>query len=243
MGVFSFVKSAGRKLGMFGGQQAAAAEAAVAAAEAARVATQASAETAERIQLQNREVAADIEAAILTHGLDIDGLAVAVMDGTATLTGTARSQADAEKAVLVAGNTEGIGQVDDQMQVEAPEPPAIHHTVVAGDSLSKIALANYGNMQLFDIIFEANKPMLDHPDKIYPGQVLRIPRVASHTHTVKPGETLGVIAKFYYGKAGRYTDIYEANRDVLDSPDVVEVGMHLAIPLAGPAVDHSVANA
>lgn len=243
MGLFSFVKSAGRKVGLFGGQQAEAVEDAAAIARAAMEASQSAAEEAERIQLANRAVAADINAAILSHGIEIGGLEVAVMDGTATLSGTATSQSDSEKAVLIAGNTEGIGQVDDQMTVEVPEPPAIHHTVVSGDTLSKIALANYGNMQLYDIIFDANKPMLTHPDKIYPGQVLRIPRVASHVHTVKAGDTLGAIAKHYYGKAGRYTDIFEANRDVMSDANSVEVGMELTIPLAGPAVDPSVANA
>lgn len=243
MGLFSFVKSAGRKIGMFGGQKAEAVEEAAAAAKKAMEASKASADEAQRIQMANRAVAADINAAILSHGLDIGGLEVSVIDGVATLKGTATSQADAEKAILVAGNTEGIGQVDDQMTVEVPEPPAIHHTVVSGDTLSKIALANYGNMQLYDVVFEANKPMLDHPDKIYPGQVLRIPRVGKHVHTVKSGDTLGSIAKFYYGKAGRYTEIFEANRGTLSDPNSVEVGQELNIPLAGPAVDASVANA
>lgn len=49
------------------------------------------------------------------------------------------------------------------------------HTVEKGDTLSKIAKEVYGNAGKYQIIFEANKPMLSHPDKIYPGQVLRIP--------------------------------------------------------------------
>ena len=40
---------------------------------------------------------------------------------------------------------------------------------------SAIAKAEYGNANAYPKIFEANKPMLSHPDKIYPGQVLRIP--------------------------------------------------------------------
>ncbi|MEZ5466430.1 MAG: LysM peptidoglycan-binding domain-containing protein [Lysobacterales bacterium] len=49
------------------------------------------------------------------------------------------------------------------------------HTVQKGDTLSKIAKEVYGNAGKYPIIFEANQPMLSHPDKIYPGQVLRIP--------------------------------------------------------------------
>jgi len=59
--------------------------------------------------------------------------------------------------------------------VETPEPEAKFYTVVSGDSLSKIAKEYYGNAMKYPVIFEANKPMLSHPDKIYPGQVLRIP--------------------------------------------------------------------
>ncbi len=59
------------------------------------------------------------------------------------------------------------------MTVAAPK--ATFYTVQSGDSLSKIAKAHYGDAMKYPAIFEANKPMLEHPDKIYPGQVLRIP--------------------------------------------------------------------
>ena len=49
------------------------------------------------------------------------------------------------------------------------------YTVVSGDNLSKISKQSYGTPNKYTQIFEANKPMLTHPDKIYPGQVLRIP--------------------------------------------------------------------
>ena len=52
---------------------------------------------------------------------------------------------------------------------------AIYHTVEKGDWLSKIAKKHYGDANKYMLIFEANKPMLSDPDKIYPGQVLRIP--------------------------------------------------------------------
>jgi len=48
-------------------------------------------------------------------------------------------------------------------------------TVKKGDTLSAISVVVYGNANQYNKIFEANKPMLSHPDKIYPGQVLRIP--------------------------------------------------------------------
>lgn len=73
----------------------------------------------------------------------------------------------------------------DELQVAAPESgtPATaakeptFYTVKKGDNLWKIAEKSYGKGKgaKNPIIFEANKPMLSHPDKIYPGQVLRIP--------------------------------------------------------------------
>jgi nucleoid-associated protein YgaU len=61
------------------------------------------------------------------------------------------------------------------MTVATPAPEAQFHVVVSGDNLSKIAKKFYGDANKYPVIFEANKPMLSHPDKIYPGQALRIP--------------------------------------------------------------------
>jgi nucleoid-associated protein YgaU len=108
-------------------------------------------------------------------GLDVRDLTVAVSDDVATVSGTTTSQEIREKVVLAAGNTEGIAKVDDRLVVEKPEPPAQFYTVVKGDSLSKIAKKYYGDAMKYPVIFEANKPMLEDPDLIYPGQVLRIP--------------------------------------------------------------------
>ena len=77
--------------------------------------------------------------------------------------------------VLAVGNTEGIAKVDDQIGVVKKEPEATYYTVLKGDTLSKIAKANYGDPMKYPVIFEANRPMLTDPGKIYPGQVLRIP--------------------------------------------------------------------
>jgi nucleoid-associated protein YgaU len=119
--------------------------------------------------------------------LDIDGekVAVKVNGDKAVLTGSAPSQEALEKIVLCAGNQHGISQVDCQMQVDAPAaaPAAAaapagestFYTVKAGDTLGKIAQQHYGSAGKYTVIFEANKPMLENPDKIYPGQSLRIP--------------------------------------------------------------------
>jgi LysM repeat protein len=49
-------------------------------------------------------------------------------------------------------------------------------------------------------------------------------------HTVKSGETLGKIAKQYYGSAGKYTVIFKANTNILKNPDVIHPGQELVIP-------------
>ncbi len=65
--------------------------------------------------------------------------------------------------------------MDDQLAVPQAEPQAKFYTVVKVDTLSKISQQFYKDANQYVKIFEANKPMLAHPDKIYPGQVLRIP--------------------------------------------------------------------
>ncbi|MDX1764882.1 MAG: peptidoglycan-binding protein LysM [bacterium] len=149
MGFFDFVKEAGEKL--LGGKKAEAA---------------AKEETQQALYDQ-----------VMKTGLKVENFAVSFQDGVATLTGKAPSQEEREKIVLAVGNTRGVGRVDDQMTVAKPAPEATLYTVKSGDSLSKIAKAHYGDASKYNTIFEANKPMLTDPNKIYPGQVLRIPPI------------------------------------------------------------------
>ena len=107
--------------------------------------------------------------------IPVEDLKLSVNGDVVSVSGVCPSQADKERLVLVLGNTQGIAKVDDHLRVEKPEPEATFYTVVSGDSLSKIAKAHYGDAMKYPVIFEANKPMLKDPDKIYPGQVLRIP--------------------------------------------------------------------
>jgi len=107
--------------------------------------------------------------------LEVEELKIEVNGDTATVHGLVDDQAEREKVVLALGNVIGIARVDDRMETKKKEPESQMYTVVAGDSLSKIAKHFYGNAGKYTVIFEANKPMLKDPDKIYPGQVLRIP--------------------------------------------------------------------
>jgi nucleoid-associated protein YgaU len=151
MGLFSFIKNAGAKV--FGIGKTTEEEAAEAAAEKAT----------------------KLVSAVDALGFEVTDLDIEVNGDTALVYGEAADQATREKVVLVVGNTAGIASVDDRMTTAIQEPEAQFHTVVSGDTLGKIAKHYYGNAMKYPEIFEANKPMLTHPDKIYPGQVLRIP--------------------------------------------------------------------
>jgi len=164
MGLFDFVKGAGRKI--FGGADEptaapASAPSAVDADEARRA--------------SNRHRAASLVRFVEGLGLEVSDFSVKVDGDSATLKGSCGSQEIREKVVLAVGNVAGISQVDDQLSVPSAQPEATFYTVVRGDTLSKIAREHYGKASKYMVIFEANKPMLEDPDKIYPGQVLRIP--------------------------------------------------------------------
>ncbi|ADZ71924.1 peptidoglycan-binding protein LysM [Polymorphum gilvum] len=121
--------------------------------------------------------AAAIEKEVADLGLEGD-IKVEVSGDTVKIAGAAPTQEAREKLILAAGNVLGIARVEEDIAVAASEPEATFHTVKKGDTLWKVAEAAYGDGSKYQKIFEANRPMLSHPDKIYPGQVLRIPPLA-----------------------------------------------------------------
>ena len=154
MGLLSFIKEAGEKL--FGGKEA---------------------QAATSPEDLNLKAAQAIATYIQTLNLGVSDLKV-TYDGSqtkVTVTGVAPTQAAKEKVTLSCGNVSSVTSVDNQMTVSNPEPEAQYHDVVRGDTLSAIAKKYYGDANKYPVIFEANKPILSHPDKIYPGQKLRIP--------------------------------------------------------------------
>ncbi|WOC16049.1 peptidoglycan-binding protein LysM [Pseudochrobactrum sp. MP213Fo] len=146
MGIFDFVKSVGTKLG-FG---------------------------------ENEPNADDLKKELDSHNLGTGDVKVSVEGDKAVLTGNVKDQSAFEKAIIAVGNSLGVSKVEaSELKVDGAteEGAPVFYTVQKGDNLWKIAEAQYGKGQgaKNNIIFEANKPMLTSPDKIYPGQVLRIP--------------------------------------------------------------------
>ncbi|QKV19807.1 peptidoglycan-binding protein LysM [Oricola thermophila] len=164
MGFFDFVKSAGKKLG-FGDDD----------------------------ETNAKELKKELD----SYGLGTDAVQIEIKGDTAVIKGAVEDQSIFEKAVVAVGNTLGISKVEaselkvvvpgsgmkldaaaDMNALIAAATPAKEpkfHTVEKGDTLWAIADKAYGNGSKYNAIFEANRPMLTHPDKIYPGQVLRIP--------------------------------------------------------------------
>ena len=148
MGLISFIKNAGASL--FGGTEAKAAPA--------------------------DELKKELE----KHGLDHSDLKIEVDGDKVKVSGTAKTTEEAEKIAIALGNTKGVATVENDIKPAAASADSRFYTVVSGDTLWAISEREYGkgHGDKYNVIFEANKPMLTHPDKIYPGQVLRIPPLA-----------------------------------------------------------------
>ena len=168
MGIVSFFKEAGQKLFGHKDAEAAAVQAQAAPDDAALQATAAAA---------NQAAAAAIVTYIGTQDLDTSNISVEFdgASGSVMVSGMVADQETKEKILLCCGNVHGVGHVNDMMTVETEADESQYHTVERGDTLSAIAKTYLGNANAYTAIFEANKPMLSHPDKIYPGQMLRIP--------------------------------------------------------------------
>jgi nucleoid-associated protein YgaU len=166
MGIVSFFKEAGQKL--FGNKP----EVAAAVAEPSNE---------EKAAAANEAASSAIKEYIRSNDLPADNLSITFSgaDQIVTVSGLVSTQAEREKIIACCGNVHGVAGVSDEMTCDEPDAPACQfHMVVSGDNLSKIAKQHYGDANKYPMIFEANKPMLSHPDKIYPGQNLIIPALA-----------------------------------------------------------------
>ena len=194
MGIFDFVRNAGAKIGIGKSTDEIAAEEAAEAqaekdkkiAEVAKkrnaakqrikelAAQKRSAENAERRAEARKST--ELEKYVRDLDLSVAGLDIRFDNGTAFIDGEAADAATKEKVILAVGNVEGVAQVDESLTVASDgDADSSMYVVEPGDTLWAIATAAYGDGSRYPEIFEANKPMLSDPDKIFPGQVLRIP--------------------------------------------------------------------
>jgi|SRR5690606_11568287 len=149
MGLFSFIKNAGEKV--FGGS-----------------------ETPE-------EKAQKVKDHVSQYGFDLSQVTFTADGDKINVSGNAKNLDEKQRLLAAAGNVDGVEGVEDNLTLteplkfELPDFSKTMYTVKSGDNLSKISKEVYGDPNKYNSIFEANKPMLVHPDKIYPGQVLYIP--------------------------------------------------------------------
>ena len=124
----------------------------------------------------NANAGEELKKHVESVGLGNPNITATVDGDKVTVSGEVATQEEKEKIILAAGNIKGVASVEDKIIVTGPVVVASRFVVVkSGDTLSAISKTVYGDANKYNKIFEANKPMLSHPDKIYPGQTLRIP--------------------------------------------------------------------
>lgn len=131
------------------------------------------------------EAADNIKQHLEVRTSGIRNIEVGFDDGVATLCGDCVNEATRNSAILMVGNLKGVEKVvADELKVDppkaaatatAPAPKQEFYTIQKGDTLGAIAKKHYGKASAYTRIFEANKDIIDDPDRIFPGQKIRIP--------------------------------------------------------------------
>ena len=124
------------------------------------------------------EAADKIKAEIESSNPGVSGLNVNYdpASGKVALSGSATSAEAMQKAVLIAGNVQGVAEVDAaKVQAPAEKEKVDYYIIQSGDNLSKISKHFYGDANKYNRIFEANREVIKDVDKIFPGQKIRIP--------------------------------------------------------------------
>ncbi len=166
--------------------------------------------------LSDLDLAIDLKQYARKLALPVDDVKYAVSDGTATITGNVPSQADKEKVVLAAGNTEGIAKVDDQLSVAAADTKSAAGEAAADALVAKMKREALTKAAAKESVAPAAAQMT----------------AASRFYTVKKGDTLWKIATDMLGAGNRYPEIFEANRPMLTDPDLIYPDQVLRIPHA-----------
>lgn len=135
---------------------------------------------------KEEDAAKKIQENINANNPGIKNLKVDFKKNTVYLSGEAQSPESLQKAILMAGNIQGVETVNVdgvQVPVSVQAPQALesfdntqYYIIQQGDTLSKIAQRYYGNAARYGEIFEANREVIRNPNQIFPGQKIRIPK-------------------------------------------------------------------
>jgi nucleoid-associated protein YgaU len=148
--------------------------------------------------------------------------------------------AEARKSnlALLSENEKTLNQIESIiMQAEEKGQPAVPDTysVVRGDFLWNIAKKSdiYNDPYAWSRIYTSNRDQIKNPDLIYPNQIFRIPRdVGPNEHLVTRGEYLSKISGYanIYSSPFQWQKIYEANKEVVEDPNLIFPYQVLQIP-------------
>lgn len=140
-----------------------------------------------RLFNRDEEAAGKIKEHILAHNPGVENLEVTYENGIVGLAGNCTNKDAFQKCVLMAGNVQGVIDVYATGLVpyvdpaappkvaEIVEPEELYYVIEKGDTLWKIAARFLGSGNRYPEIFEANREVILDPDKIFPGQKIRIP--------------------------------------------------------------------
>jgi LysM repeat protein len=141
-----------------------------------------------RLFNKDEEAAEKIKEHILAHNPGVEDLAVTYENGIVGLSGRCTNTDAFQKCVLMAGNVKGVADVyanglvpyvdpaaPPRAAAAAAEPQQTYYVIEKGDTLWAIANKFLGNGNRYPEIFEANREVIIDPDKIFPGQTIRIP--------------------------------------------------------------------
>ena len=179
------------------------------------------------------EAAEKIRQHIEERNPGIANLGVTYEDNSVTLTGQGESSEATQKAILMAGNTKGVKSVTSYIEYPLPEQIITEQAVEATSvtEVDSIVIAETETESV--MVAEAETGIttdVTYSDDIYAAALEAASDV--EYYEIQSGDTLGAIAKRYYGNANDYTKIFEANQEVIIDPDKIFVGQKIRIPVA-----------
>ena len=138
----------------------------------------------------------------------------------------------------------GVETASSEEPAARPEPRT--HVVRQGDTMISLARRYYDDPDKWTLIRDANRDTVPNPDNLNVGVRLVIPRLGEEggggatateesdvrRYTVKAGDTLGGIARKFYGSESDWKRIHEANKSRVPDPNNLKIGVVLVIPPA-----------